>query len=136
MQGISIDDMITKIVQYADDSGIAVGSELDLARTDQHVQVFEQASGAIINWDKSEGTKLGLWRNSQLNFNTIPNLAQYANLTFTNYSNLELMKWISDNQLFRYLGVWLGNNVDTQGGGPQGIEPHVQDGRKQKGFGP
>ena len=59
--GIKIGDTYHKIVQYADDSTLLVSEDSDWAFYNSCITIFCDASGMVINWDKSKGLWLGTW---------------------------------------------------------------------------
>ena len=56
-------EIIHKISQYADDTGITVIGYEPIKRIEHHLSLYENASGAKVNGDKCEG----LWLGSNIN---------------------------------------------------------------------
>ena len=85
--------------QYADDSTLGGSSMLDYNKYKQATDVFQQASGMIINWDKSILMWLGEFRTSPL---ILPPGDQ-----------ITIMR---ENEKIRVLGVYLGHTQSKNGG--------------------
>ena len=63
LRGISLAGSVhAKISAYADDITIFVSSRLDILAVKKAVERYEKVPGAKVNFDKSEGLRLGSWK--------------------------------------------------------------------------
>ena len=81
--------LTAKVSAFADDITVFVSRRLDIKAVKKAVGEYERITGAKVNFDKSEGLRLGAWRGS----NTLP----------------EPFRW-SDEPV-RILGVWFGPDL-------------------------
>ena len=98
--GIKVGESTHKIWQYADDSTLLIGDDGDWGIYKICIEIFCDASGMVINWDKSQGLWLGAWNTSppKIKPPTCP---------------LEL-KFILDKDPVRMLGAYLGTHIPIE----------------------
>ena len=84
--------LTARVSAFADDITVFVSSRLDIKAVKKAVSEYERIAGAKVNFDKSEGLRLGAWRGS----NTLPGL----------------FRW-SDGPV-RILGVWFGPDLQLE----------------------
>ena len=83
-----------KILQYADDTTICVTTYGSIKEVFNVLKVFEEAAGARINKDKTEGLWIGSWKNFE------PTILNYT----------AGINWTSKH--VKFLGIYVGNNQD------------------------
>ena len=84
--------LTARVSAFADDVTVFVSRRLDIKAVKESVVLYERIAGAKVNFDKSEGLRLGAWRGS----NTLP----------------EPFRW-SDGPN-RILGVWFGPDLQLE----------------------
>ena len=63
LRGITLTGNVrAKISAFADDITVFVSCRLDIVAMKMAVERYEKVAGAMINFDKSEGLRLGAWR--------------------------------------------------------------------------
>ena len=85
-----------KVKQYADDTTPFISSPRDYAQCRKHLDSFCNASGSIINWDKSAALLLGNWILNPPTPHSFPQLF------------IDGIKIIDKDEPFRVLGIQLG----------------------------
>ena len=96
LHGLSIPNSRKSLLdsEFADDTMLYLqGNEANLERAQSAIDLFCKASGASINWNKSKG----FWISSESNPLWKPN-AEF--------------KWIAKGEATRYLGTWIGVDID------------------------
>ena len=63
INGITINNIEQKILQYADDTQIIATNDKSINEVFQQLRLFEDATGAKINVQKTEGLFMGKWKN-------------------------------------------------------------------------
>jgi retron-type reverse transcriptase len=62
LQGLQIDQQhTTACVAYADDSTVVINNKRDLQILHRLISIYEKATGARINWEKTKGLPIGNW---------------------------------------------------------------------------
>ena len=89
--------LTARVSAFTDDITVFVSRRLDIKAVKKAVSEYERIAGAKVNFDKSEGLRLGAWRGS----NTLPGPFHW-----------------SDGPV-RILGVWFGPNLQL--GCPRGV---------------
>ena len=84
--------LTTRVSAFADDITVFVSRRLDIKAVKEVVVEYERIAGAKVNFDKSEGLRLGAWRGS----NTLPGP----------------FRW-SDGPV-HILGVWFGPDLQLE----------------------
>ena len=93
LRGISLaSSLAARVSAFADDVTVFVSRRLDIKAVKEAVVEYERIAGAKVNFDKSEGLRLGAWRGS----NTLPGP----------------FRW-SDGPI-RILGVWFGPDLQLE----------------------
>ena len=93
LRGVPFAGRLTaRVSAFADDITVFVSHRLDIKVVKEAVVEYEQIAGAKVNFDKSEGLRLGAWRGS----NTLPGP----------------FRW-SDGPV-RILGVWFGPDLQLE----------------------
>ena len=93
LRGIPFASPLTaRVSAFADDITVFVSRRLDIKAVKKAVSEYERVAGAKVNFDKSEGLRLGAWRGS----NTLPGP----------------FRW-SDGPV-RILGVWFGPDLNLE----------------------
>ena len=87
-----IGPLSARVSAFADDITVIVSRRLDIKAVKEAVVEYERIAGAKVNFDKSEGLRLGAWRGS----NTLPGP----------------FRW-SDGPI-RILGVWFGPDLQLE----------------------
>ena len=59
IKGIPVNNILHKILQYADDTSLTVVGDESIARLEYHLDLYERASRAKVNREKCEGLWLG-----------------------------------------------------------------------------
>ena len=92
--GMSLSDTVgVKTQAYADDTALNLANEADLARAVYWLDIFQRASGARVNWDKSILMPMGRWVTRPPAWSLPPGL-----------------QWQKES--FKYLGVVLGSHSE------------------------
>ena len=63
VNGVTINNIEQKILQYADETQIIVTNEKSINEIFQQLMLFEDATGAKTNVQKTEGLFMGKWKN-------------------------------------------------------------------------
>ena len=87
-----VSSLAARVSAFADDITVFVSRRLDIKAVKEAVVEYERIAGAKVNFDKSEGLRLGAWRGS----NTLPGP----------------FRW-SDGPI-RILGVWFGPDLQLE----------------------
>ena len=87
-----VSSLAARVSTFADDITVFVSRRLDIEAVKEAVVEYERIAGAKVNFDKSEGLRLGAWRGS----NTLPGP----------------FRW-SDGPI-RILGVWFGPDLQLE----------------------
>ena len=87
-----VSSLVARFSAFADDITVFVSRRLDIKAVKEAVVEYERIAGAKVNFDKSEGLRLGAWRGS----NTLP----------------RPFRW-SDGPI-RILGVWFGPDLQLE----------------------
>ena len=63
IKGIVINDVEQKILQYADDTQIFLTNDTSITEVFRQLEYYEEATGAKVNIQKTEGLLMGKWKN-------------------------------------------------------------------------
>ena len=63
INGITINSIEQKILQYPDDTQIIVTTDKSINEVFQQLRLYEDARGAKVNVQKTEGLFIGKWKN-------------------------------------------------------------------------
>ena len=85
--------LTARVSAFADDITVFVSRRLDIKTVKEAVVEYERIAGAKVNFDKSEGLRLGAWRGS----NTLPGPFRWSDVPV------------------RILGVWFGPDLSPTG---------------------
>ena len=92
INGITINNIEQKVLQYADDTQVIVKNDKSINEVFQQLRLFEDATGAKVNVQKTEGLFIGKWENR--------------------HDKPFDCKWTND-KVFT-LGLWIGNKDTSE----------------------
>ena len=68
LRGVPFAGPLTRVSAFADDITIFVSRRQDIETVKKAVGEYERIAGAKVNFDKSEGFRLGAWRGVKIPF--------------------------------------------------------------------
>ena len=108
LRGVPFAGLLTaRVSAFADDITVFVSCCLDIETVKEVVVEYEQIAGAKVNFDKSEGLRLGAWRGS----NTLPGPIRIFGLWFGPELQLE-WNW---SEVQAKVKIWLSRRLSLKG---------------------
>jgi hypothetical protein len=82
-------DIETKVNMFADDTQLINKTEEYIEETFKTLEIYEKASGAKMNLEKTVGMYLGKWRNKNPRFKNISHMMEF--ISFSNFTGIPLI---------------------------------------------